>query len=186
MTGDGAEPSRFEGNPEPVPFPFVRRRGPIAVIGLSSAVPAPPFRATGRLGTEQLARFAHVLSNLARAGVFRAVLIHHPPVSEPQDQHERLLDGPAFLDVLREHGAELVLHGHEHVHAVRWFDAPGRSVPAIGVPPASGVLGGHDDPAAYNLYEIEGAPGVWRCAMVSRGLSAGSEAIVELRRRQLV
>ena len=29
-------------------FPFVRRRGPLALIGLSTAVPTPPFMATGR------------------------------------------------------------------------------------------------------------------------------------------
>src|ERR1700747_3223858 len=31
-------------------FPFVRRRGPLAIIGLSTAVPTPPLMATGRLG----------------------------------------------------------------------------------------------------------------------------------------
>ena len=36
------------------PFPFVRRRGPLALIGVSSAVPTPPLMATGRLGRAQL------------------------------------------------------------------------------------------------------------------------------------
>src|SRR5262249_14161613 len=31
-------------------FPFVRMRGPLALIGVTTAVPTPPFRATGRLG----------------------------------------------------------------------------------------------------------------------------------------
>ena len=30
-------------------FPFVRRRGPLALIGLSTSLPTPPFAATGRL-----------------------------------------------------------------------------------------------------------------------------------------
>ena len=34
----------------PAGFPFVRRRGPLALIGLSTAVPTAPFMATGRLG----------------------------------------------------------------------------------------------------------------------------------------
>ena len=42
-------------------FPFVRRRGPLALIGLSSAVPTPPFLATGRLGDAQLQKLAAVL-----------------------------------------------------------------------------------------------------------------------------
>ena len=40
-----------EGEPEhgAAAFPFVRRRGALALIGLSSAVPTAPFLATGRL-----------------------------------------------------------------------------------------------------------------------------------------
>ena len=179
-------PASGGGRGEAVPFPFVRRCGAIALIGLSSAVPAPPFRATGWLGPDQLARFAQTLAHLGREGAFRVVLVHHPPVSEPEDRHERLIDGAALLAVLREHGAELVLHGHEHRHALRWFDAPGGRVPAIGVPPASAALGSRRDAAAYNLYEIDGAPGAWRCAMISRGLAAGSEGVVELSRRRIL
>ena len=36
------------------PFPFLRRRGPLALIGVSSAVPTLPLMATGRLGRAQL------------------------------------------------------------------------------------------------------------------------------------
>ena len=178
MRGDGPAPQV-----EPM-FPFVRRRGPVALIGLSTAVPAPPFRATGRLGARQLARFAELSAGLRREGVFRTVLIHHPPVIRAEWHNDRLLDGEAFLDVLREHGAELVLYGHEHVHSLRWFDAPGRPVAAIGVPSASANLGGQYDPAAYNLYFIDGGPGAWQCEMVSRGLTR--EGIVEVKRRVLV
>src|SRR3990172_424790 len=46
-------------------FPFVRRRGPVALIGLSTALPTLPFMATGRLGEEQLRRLADVLAALA-------------------------------------------------------------------------------------------------------------------------
>ena len=35
-------------------IPTLRRRGPVALIGLSSAVPTPPFMATGTLGRAQL------------------------------------------------------------------------------------------------------------------------------------
>jgi len=37
-------------------FPFVRRRGNVALIGLSTALPTAPLLATGRLGKRQLAR----------------------------------------------------------------------------------------------------------------------------------
>src|SRR5262249_5335749 len=34
-------------------FPFVRRRGPIALVGVSSAVPTAPLFASGRVGVDQ-------------------------------------------------------------------------------------------------------------------------------------
>jgi 3',5'-cyclic AMP phosphodiesterase CpdA len=42
-------------------FPFVRRRGRIALIALNTGVPTPPLMATGRLGDDQLARLARLL-----------------------------------------------------------------------------------------------------------------------------
>ncbi|HEX4040269.1 MAG TPA: metallophosphoesterase, partial [Xanthobacteraceae bacterium] len=60
-------------------FPFVRRRGEVALIALSSAVATGPFMATGRLGARQLALFAEALEQTRDA--FRVVLIHHPPKS---------------------------------------------------------------------------------------------------------
>src|SRR4051794_26646023 len=37
-------------------FPFLRRRGPLSLIGTSSALPTAPFMATGRLGSVQRMR----------------------------------------------------------------------------------------------------------------------------------
>src|SRR3974390_73629 len=45
-------------------FPFLRRRGPLALIGLSSAVPTAPFMATGRLGGGQIAPLSRLLAEL--------------------------------------------------------------------------------------------------------------------------
>ncbi len=60
-------------------FPFVRRRGPLAIVGLSTALPTAPFLATGKLGREQLEALTRTLEALGRENVFRVVLIHHPP-----------------------------------------------------------------------------------------------------------
>ena len=46
-------------------FPFLRRRGPLALIGVTSGVPTAPFLATGRLGEKQLSRLAEALDQLA-------------------------------------------------------------------------------------------------------------------------
>ena len=65
-------------------FPFVRRRGPLALIGLSTSLPTLPLAATGRLHGDQLARLGELLAKLKREQVFRVVLIHHPPIEGAQ------------------------------------------------------------------------------------------------------
>ena len=179
-----ADYMRGDGPNTAVTFPFVRRRGPAALIGLTTAVPTPPFRATGWLGEAQLAQLATQLDALN--GLFRVVLIHHPPVTRPQWQERRLIDGAGLIAVLKQHGAELVLHGHEHLDMVRWFETPQGRVPAVGVPSASGTVGDKYDAAGYNLYSITGSAGAWRCEMVARGLTPDGNCIVERRRTLLV
>jgi 3',5'-cyclic AMP phosphodiesterase CpdA len=166
MRGDAAP-----GSAPASGFPFVRRRGPVALIGLSSAVPSLPLMAIGRLGSEQLRRLAEALHRL-RDEAFRVVLIHHPPQSKDSDYLKRLVDGPALRAVIAEHGAELLIHGHDHVHSLAWIAAPGTRVPVVGVPSASAAFGRHN-PAGYNLYRITGAPGAWQCEAISRGLIDG-------------
>ena len=183
------EPARHWGEymradaSEDVTFPFVRRRGPVAIIGLSTGVSAPWFRATGRLGPEQIARLRETLTRLGAEGAFRIVAIHHPPESEPRRRSQRLVDGKALLDVIADTGAELLIHGHEHIHSVSWFDSAGRRMPAVGVPSASAATGGHWEAAGYNLYRIEGSPGAWDCEVISRSLSDDGTWIDVGRRR---
>lgn len=166
-------------------FPFVRRRGPAALIGLSTAVPTRPFMATGTLGFEQLHRLADILDSL-RGEAFRIVLLHHPPVSAPHRHRERLMDSEALRETLRKHGAELVLHGHDHVHSLVWLEGQkDQRIPAIGLPSASARALNRDNPAAYNLYQIEGEKGSWHCAMISRGFRRNGASIVELGRQAL-
>jgi 3',5'-cyclic AMP phosphodiesterase CpdA len=160
----------MSGDDGAVGFPYLRRRGPLALVGLSTAVATAPFMATGRLGLAQLGRLAETLAMLAQEKAFRVVLIHHPPVSQAK-HHKRLTDAMDFLRVLAAHGAELVLHGHDHVHMINWLNGPdGARVPAIGVPSASAAPGTSKDAAAYNLYAIDGAPGAWSCDMIARGI----------------
>src|SRR5262245_47999889 len=90
-------------------FPFVRRRGPVALIGVTSAVPTPPFRATGRVGERQLARVAALLDEHARAGAFRIVLIHHPPRTLPEWRDRRLIDVEGLVEVIHCVGAGMGL-----------------------------------------------------------------------------
>src|SRR5215510_8125602 len=171
-----------DGDPSvDVPFPFVRRRGPLALIGLSSAVPTAPFLATGRLGSGQIDRLAAALDRCDREGRFRVVLIHHPPLSKPSRRFKRLVDGAELRTVLARHGAELVIHGHDHEHALIALAGPLRPIPVVGVPSASEAPPGKHC-AGYNLYRIEGRDGQWRCEAIWRSLARDGEAIVETRR----
>ena len=152
-------------------FPFLRRRGDVALIALSTALPTGPFLATGRLGDDQLASLARALDETS--GLFRVVLIHHPPVSPSSRYLRRLTDAAEFRDVLAGHGAELVIHGHDHCRSLVWLDGPTKQIPAVGVPSASAQAPhGHEDTSGYNLFHIDGAAGAWRCEMVTRQLRA--------------
>ena len=175
MRGDTTAPDQF---------PFVRRRGDIALIGLSSAITTAPFMATGKIGTPQLHALPDILDNLHEEGLFRVVLIHHPPITKPSHRFKRLLDADKFRTVLARHGAELVLHGHDHIHSVVWLDGPSGKIPAAGVPSAS-AAGGEGDLAAYNLYAIGKSGNGWQCEAVTRGFRHGGDAIEEIARREL-
>jgi 3',5'-cyclic AMP phosphodiesterase CpdA len=166
-------------------FPYLRRRGPLALIGLSSGVPTAPLLATGWLGTRQLAALAQMLNALKSENVFRLVLIHHPPVSEAA-RHKRLLDAAVLKRVIAAQGAELVIHGHDHKHMVNWLDGPnGARVPAVGVPSASAVPGRDKDAAGYHLYAVDGAHGAWRCELIARSMDADG-AVRERKRMRLL
>jgi 3',5'-cyclic AMP phosphodiesterase CpdA len=149
-------------------FPFLRRRGEVALIAVSSGVPTGPFMATGRLGRRQLALLADMLEETR--GLFRIVLIHHPPMSPPRRFFRRLTDAADLHGVLAAKGAELLLHGHDHRRSLLWLDGPqGGKIPAVGVPSASAnAPHGDESGAGYNLFHIEGTAPHWRCNMIGR------------------
>ena len=150
-------------------FPALRRRGPLALISLSSAVPTPPLMATGTLGADQLAALDRLLTGLATSDAFRVLLVHHPLRSTSRTK--RLTDASELIALLRRHGVELVLHGHDHVHSTIWIDGPDRPIPVVGVPSASAVAHGHHPAAAYNLFAIRREGNGWRCDQTVRAVN---------------
>jgi 3',5'-cyclic AMP phosphodiesterase CpdA len=155
-------------------FPFLRRRGPLALIGVSTAVPTPPLMATGRLGHAQLAQLEDMLAGLAAAQAFRVLLIHHPLRSD--SRVKRLTDSPDLLALLARQGVDLILHGHDHVHSTIWIEGPGGTIPAVGVPSASALAHGRYPAAAYNLFSVERVGTAWRCEQTVRGIDDGLHA----------
>jgi 3',5'-cyclic AMP phosphodiesterase CpdA len=166
-------------------FPFVRRRGPVAIVGVSTAVPTAVFLASGKVGRPQLGRLTEILKRLKEEGLFRVVLIHHPPIGE-RHSHRDLRDAAAFRAVISEAGAELVLHGHDHRASLGSIPYGTGQVPVVGVPSAS--AGPEDSRGAgrYNLYRISGSPGAWECHMESRGYEAGDDTVRQRELHRLV
>ena len=165
-------------------FPFVRRRGDVALIALSTAIPTGPFMATGRLGERQLAELADTLDRTR--GLFRIVMIHHPPLSPAKRYLRRLTDAAGLRRVLAEHGAELLVHGHDHRRALVWLDGPdGSKIPAAGVPSVSArAPHGDEDGAGYTIFRIDGGKGAWRCEMIAR--QRGEDGTISEAGRQLL
>jgi len=151
-------------------FPFVRRRGPLALVGVSSAVPTAPLMATGRLGRAQLDALDRHLAQLSTDEAFRVLLVHHPLHSD--SRIKRLTDSRALRAVLKARGVDLILHGHDHIHSTMWFEGADRRIPAIGVPSASALAHRHYPAAAYNLFSIARDGNQWRCVQTVRGIDA--------------
>jgi len=166
-----------------VTFPSLRRRGPLALISVSTAVPTPPLMATGRLGRAQLQELERMLAQLSGEQAFRVLLIHHPLRSD--SRVKRLTDSAELLALLKRHGVELVLHGHDHVHSTIWVEGPKGTIPVVGVPSASAVAHGHYPAAAYNLFSIERDGAAWRVEQTVRGID-DARRVRQLRQTRLI
>ncbi len=165
-------------------FPFVRRIGDIGIVALSSAIPTMPFVAAGKLGKSQLAYLASALDTLGREGLFRVVLIHHPPLPGQSGWQRGLRDAKKLRDVLKAHGAELVLHGHRHEQTVHELETVSGPAIVVGVPSASEAVEGRAPAARYNEYNIEKNGNGWRVEMVGRA-AASADQVWECERRVL-
>jgi 3',5'-cyclic AMP phosphodiesterase CpdA len=171
MTGDGTD----------IPgFPYIRIRQDVALIGLSSGVPTAPLLASGELGKAQLAGLADALDEAKEAGLMRVIMIHHPPVHNGASFGRGLRDARSFEKVIAKHGAELVIHGHNHRHSVAHIKCPDGKTPVVGVASASAVPGSPKHLAAYHLYNITRSNGRVAIDMRVRGLlSSGGIGDVE-------
>jgi 3',5'-cyclic AMP phosphodiesterase CpdA len=137
------------------PFPFVRFRKGVAIVGLDTAVATPPFMATGRLGEAQRERLTRLLEDPAvRDASFRVALLHHPPRiangGRDRGQH-RLTDDRELLAIARAKNVSLLLHGHVH-DAFRLED----DVPAFGAGSSTRVHHRPEKMGGINVYSIEG------------------------------
>ncbi len=143
-------------------FPSLRVRNGVAFIGLSSAIATAPFLATGKLGASQLARLVTVLREAGSQGLFRVVLLHHPPGKGTEKWRKRLTDTVALSEVLAEYGAELILHGHSHRALHSRIQYEGGAIPVFGIPSASAIGHKAGRAAQYYLYDVRPDGEHWR------------------------
>jgi 3',5'-cyclic AMP phosphodiesterase CpdA len=150
-------------------FPLLRRRGEVAIIGLSSAIATPVFSAAGALGAAQLAALEQILARTGAEKLFRIIMIHHPPVMGRGGARKALRDRAGFCDVLQRQGAELVLHGHHHVTSLSSIAGQaGRRIPVFGVPAAL-AAGASRETAGWHLHRIARRAEGWRLETILRG-----------------
>jgi 3',5'-cyclic AMP phosphodiesterase CpdA len=167
-----------------VSFPFIRRRGPIALVGVSTAVATAPLLATGRIGRAQSAALGEILSELGNEGLFRIVLIHHPPtVGGNPHWHRRLVDADLVRAPVSRAGAELIIHGHNHKTSVGAIAGPEGAVPVVGAPAASRLPNEHRAGGAYLLFDVDPGPGT--VTMTERGIRVPGGPVETLSERNL-
>jgi 3',5'-cyclic AMP phosphodiesterase CpdA len=152
-------------------FPSLRVRGPIALIGVSTAQPCSTFLAVGRIGKNQLQRLKKILIDADQMNLFRVVLIHHPPVPGVVGWRKRLTDADAFRAIIQDHGADLILHGHAHLHSQGRVNTRDRQVPVIGISSASASDDHSKRQARYHLYRLSQTAGVWEMHVCVRSYS---------------
>jgi 3',5'-cyclic AMP phosphodiesterase CpdA len=138
-------------------FPYVKLRGPCAIIGLSSAVPRLPFVAAGVLGEAQLDALSRALEHPEVKRRTPVILLHHPPLgpqSKTKMMTEGLHDAAAFQQRLEHLRHGLVLHGH--LHKRMWGRIPTTfgSLTVVGAASASLHHEHEARMSGFNVYEI--------------------------------
>lgn len=172
----------FSGQ-SPDRFPFVRKAGPLALIGMNSAIPTRPLVAAGRAGRQQLLALDGYLTRLKAEGLARVVLIHHPPLPGLTAPRRALEDAGELAALLTRCGAELVLHGHNHRDTLVWHQGPERMMPVIGVASGSAARTHGPEPLArYNIFRFT-PDGI---EMTVRGLTAAEGDVIEITKVRLL
>jgi 3',5'-cyclic AMP phosphodiesterase CpdA len=175
--GDGAVPS----DPRDA-FPTLRVRGPVAVVGVCSALPTASLRATGTVGRAQLDRLEQLLERLTATDLCRMVSIHHPVTDHSTVERRSLTDAAEFRAVLARAGADIVVHGHNHRTLVTKIPGPNHPIPVVGVRSASDYGHKPHKRAQYHIYDIERIEGPerFRISLRTRGYDAeGARFVAE-------
>ncbi|MEE9345072.1 MAG: metallophosphoesterase [Methylococcales bacterium] len=164
----------------PVEFPTLRVRHPIALIGLNSAYPSAPFLATGKLGNQQLIKLGKLLEQTKQQGLYRVVIVHHPPIPGICKWRKRLIDASGLKEILKQHGTELVLYGHTHKTEYRELPIVNGTIPLISLSSASSISDQHSRRASYAVFRVsKNQFGEWQLSKTIRQYQQEQQKFVE-------
>ncbi|WP_455481669.1 metallophosphoesterase family protein [Bartonella sp. B35(2025)] len=149
----------------PLSFPYMRVRDNIAIIGASSAIATPFFQAFGYFDKTQAQTLSKLLNKAAARNLFRIIVIHHPPFHHATSWHKKLWGIERFLNVIKHHGCELILHGHTHLPTLNIVEGKMGKIPIVGVASASQAFDSKKSPAGFNLFAIEHFHHQWHCQL---------------------
>ena len=175
MRGDDASPG---------PFPFVRLREGVALVGLDTALSRPPLVAGGRIGHEQMDRVAAALSREDIRSRFPVLLLHHPPFRRSRHVLGPWLNGlsdyPDLYRVLRGRSA-LLIHGHLHRNCYLEHSEDGVRLQVVGV--ASATRHGRVRPyrlSSFHVFDVD-ASGVNRIERYTLDPAGGGYEVSRVR-----
>jgi 3',5'-cyclic AMP phosphodiesterase CpdA len=143
-------------------YPYVRFRGNVAIVGMSTAVPRGPLMAAGRFGSAQIDQLQKLLEHPEVQRRTKVILQHHPAHNLRNRviaYLEGLHDSKNMLRTLKrlEHG--LILHGHSHIRVRRTVPTEVGTIDVVGATSAS-LLSSHPHRhAGFNLYEFDDVTG---------------------------
>jgi hypothetical protein len=127
-----------------------------------------------------------ILDRTRDEGLYRVIMIHHPPVRGAAPAHKRLFGISTFQKVIARHGAELVLHGHTHLPTLYWIKGKDGPVPVVGVAAGGENHGTTSRLAQWNLIEIERDGDHFRTWLTRRGLVGQTGQVAQLSREELI
>lgn len=137
------------------PFPVLKLRGNVAIVGLSTAVPRLPLVAAGEIGAFQLGLFERAIARPELAGKTLLVVQHHPPhnpKSPLKTYLEGLRDADREIAVLGSTKSAVIVHGHLHRRVRRRL---GPHIESIGATSASLLDPRPERGAGFNLYDFD-------------------------------
>lgn len=135
-------------------FPYLHRRGPIDIIGLSSAIAVRTPRSIGRVDSDQIRRLEQLIEQRGDAGRPRFLLLHHPPHDGATRPAKELIDRGPLQSLVERLGVDLILHGHLHKPVQATLKGPRGPIPVFGTASAS-ARGGRYQPAHFHLFHVE-------------------------------